>query len=179
MNILYLCSVKRIEYIAPIDFIRGNISGRQDLKYSGGDAYALPANSRVSADTYQPRMIARVMRRRTHNIKYFQVRTRTTVNMTAAARLNMALMGATGAIIGALLSDKTSAIYKSCFALAPKHMTLRAFLSPIIRNGLAAKSPSFVIGSGVEIVNPWVSDAEPNVPVTAAILEKFKSELSL
>lgn len=179
MDILYLCSVKRIEYIAPIDFIRGNISGRQDLKYSGGDAYALPANSRVSADAYQPRMIARVMRKRMYNVKYFQVRTRTTVNMTAAARLNMALMGATGAIIGALLSDKTSAIYKSCLALVPKYMTLRAFLSPIIRAGLAAKSTSFVIGSGVEIVNPWVSDAEPNVPVAAAMLEKFRSELSL
>lgn len=88
-------------------------------------------------------------------------------------------MGATGAIIGALLSDKTSAIYKSCLALAPKYVTLRAFLSPIIRTGLAAKSPTFVIGSGVEIVNPWVNNAEPNVPVTAAILEKFKSELSL
>lgn len=179
MDILYLCSVKRIEYIAPIDFIRGNISGRQDLKYSGGDAYALPTNSRVSADTYQPRMIARVMRKRMYNVKYFQVRTRTTINMSAATRLNMALMGATGAIIGSLLSDKTSAIYKSCLALAPRYVTLRAFLSPIVRAGLAAKSPSFFIGSGVEIVNPWVSDAEQNVPVKADILEKFKSELSL
>lgn len=176
--ILYLCSVKRIEYIMPIDYIRGNISGRQDLKYSGGDAYALPANSRVSADSYQPRMIARVMRKRTYNVKYFQVRTRTTVNMSAATRLNMALMGGTGALIGSLMSDKTSAIYQSCIALTPKEMTLRSFLSPIIRAGLTAKDPSFVVGSGVEIVNPWVSSASPNVPVTQEVLDKFASELS-
>lgn len=162
----------------PIDFIRGNISGRQDLKYSGGDAYALPANSRVSADSYQPRMIARVMRKRTYNIKYFQVRTRTTVNMSAATRLNMALMGGTGALIGSLLSDKASTIYQSCRSLTPKDMTLRGFLSPIIRAGLAAKNPSIVIGSGVEIVNPWISSATPNVPVTTSIIEKFASELS-
>lgn len=170
--------MKRIEYIAPIDYIRGNISGRQDLKYSGGDAYALPANSRVSADSYQPRMIARVMRKRTYNIKFFQVRTRTTVNMSAASRLNMALMGGTGALVGSLLSDKTSAIYQSCIALTPKGMTLRSFLSPIIRSGLAAKDPSFIVGSGVEIVNPWVSTATPNVPVAQTILDKFASELS-
>lgn len=162
----------------PIDYIRGNISGRQDLKYSGGDAYALPANSRVSADSYQPRMIARVMRKRAYNIKYFQVRTRTTVNMSAATRLNMALMGGTGAIVGSLMSDKTKPIYNDCLALVPKDITLRGFLSPIIRAGLSAKDPSIVVGSGVEIVNPWVSSATPNVPITQTILDKFATELS-
>lgn len=177
-TILYLCSVKRIEYIMPIDYIRGNISGRQELKYSGGDAYALPANSRVSADSYQPRMIARVMWQKRQRVKYFQVRTRTTINMSAATRLNMALMGGTGALVGSLMSDKTSAIYQSCLSLVPKGKTLRGFISPIIRAGLAAKEQSFVIGSGVEIVNPWVSSATPNVPVTQDIIDKFASELS-
>ena len=162
----------------PIDYIRGNISGRQDLKYGGGDAYALPANSRVSADSYQPRMIARVLRKRLYNIKYFQVRTRTTINMSAATRLNMALMGGTGALVGSLLSDKTSAIYQSCLSLVPKGKTLRGFISPIIRAGLAAKNATIEVGSGVEIVNPWVSSATPNVPVTQDIIDKFASELS-
>lgn len=175
---LYLCSVKRIEYIMPIDFIRGNISGRQDLKYSGGDAYALPANSRVSADSYQPRMIARVMWQKRQRVKYFQVRTRTTINMSAATRLNMALMGGTGALVGSLMSDKTSAIYQSCLSLVPKGKTLRGFISPIIRAGLSAKNATIVIGNGVEIVNPWVSSATPNVQVTQDILNKFASELS-
>lgn len=178
MDILYLCSVKRIEYIMPIDFIRGNISGRQDLKYSGGDAYALPANSRVSADSYQPRMIARVMWQKRQRMKYFQVRTRTTINMSAATRLNMALMGGTGALVGSLLSNKTSTIYQSCLSLVPKGKTLRGFISPIIRAGLSAKEESIVIGIGVKIVNPWVSSATPNVPVTQDIINKFASELS-
>lgn len=178
MDILYLCSVKRIEYIMPIDFIRGNISGRQDLKYSGGDAYALPANSRISADSYQPRMIARVMWQKRQRVKYFQVRTRTTINMSAATRLNMALMGGTGALVGSLMSDKTSTICQSCLSLVPKGKTLRGFISPIIRAGLAAKNATIVIGSGVEIVNPWVSSAIPNVQVTKDILNKFASELS-
>lgn len=111
-------------------------------------------------------------------LKYFSIRTRTTVNMTARMRNNMALMGGSGALFASLISDKTSAIYAQCVAACPAKMALRMFIMPLLRSGLAAKNANIVIADNVSIVNPWVSSATPNVPVTSAVLDKFNSELS-
>ena len=171
--------MKRIEYICPIDCIHGNISGRQDIEYDGADAYSIPDGSKVSSNNYQARLIAAG---RTalggYKLRYFSVRTRTSVNMTARMRLNMALMGGSGALFASLISDKTTAIYAQCVAACPAKMPLRMFIVPLLRSGLAAKNANIVIADNVSIVNPWVSSATPNVPVTSAILDKFNSELS-
>lgn len=171
--------MKRIEYICPIDCIHGNISGRQDIEYNGADAYSIPDGSKVSSNNYQARLIA--AGRNTfggYKLRYFSVRTRTTVNMTNRMRLNMALMGGSGALFASLISDKTSAIYAQCVAACPAKMPLRMFIVPLLRSGLAAKNANIVIANNVSIVNPWVSSDTPNVPVTSAILDKFNSELS-
>lgn len=169
--------MKRIQYLYPIDFIRGNISGRQSLEYGAGvRGYDITAGDAVGATNYNPRMIAKL--RGKDELKYFQIRTKTTVNMTAAYRHNLALMGGTGAIYSALLNQKESAIYTQCVNALPAGKTLRAFLTPIIRAGLAAKASSITIAPGVSIVNPWVSSETPNVPVKAGLLSKFNSELS-
>lgn len=177
-KLLYLCGVKRIEFISPVRWMRGSLSGRQDLTYEGVSAYD-HAEGEISPDQYQPRLIAKVLRapyvtRR----KYFQVRTRSTVNMTATFRRNCALMGGVGAIYSSLVRDKSAQIYKDCERMKPAGKTLRAFLSPILRAGLDAKNAVIVVADGVQIVNPWISSDAPNVPVTAAVLEKFSSELS-
>lgn len=73
--------------------MRGSLSGVQSLQYGGVSAYDIADGERVSADAYQPRVIAKVLRapyatRR----RYFQIRTRTTVNMTPAMRTAIAVM---------------------------------------------------------------------------------------
>lgn len=93
-------------------------------------------------------------------------------------RSNLALMGGSGALFASLISDKTTAIYTQCVAACPAKMTLRMFIVPLLRAGLAAKNANIVIADNVSIVNPWVSSETPNVPVTSAILNKFNSELS-
>lgn len=110
--------------------------------------------------------------------RYFQVRTRTTVNMTAALRHNLALMGGAGALFASLVSDKTSDIYIACAGVVPRGETLRSFMIPLLRDGLAAKNADIAISGNISIVNPWVSSASPNVPVSQTILDKFSSELS-
>lgn len=176
----YLCSVKRIAYKNPVDWMRGNLSGRQVLKYNGGNAYGIPTGSSVPADTYQPRVIAKVLREPyATRLRYYQVRTRTSVNMTDKMRLNLALMGGVGALLGSLLKMKSSAIYNACMAAKPGKVTLRAFLAPIIRDALANKEEYITIAPDVLIVNPWVSSDEPNVPVPAAIIAKFSSVLGI
>lgn len=165
--------------MAPVDWMRGKLSGNQLLTYDTHSAYDTPTGDIVAADNYQPRLIAKVKGIYTpRKVRFFQVRTRTTVNMTAAAKKNLALMGGVGALFGSLVSDKSSAIYIAVSALCPKVMTLRAFLAPVIRAALAAKLSQIEIADGVVIVNPWVSTDTPNVPVSQAIINKFADELS-
>lgn len=182
-QILYLCSVKRIAYIAPVDYIRGSISGRQSLKYNGGSAYSIPAGESVSADTYTPRLVAQVYRMYSPRmLRVFQVRTRSTVNMTARHKLNIAILGGAGAIYASLVNHRDAQIYADVVAAKDatniKWLTLRQFVMPLVMQGLRSKSAQIDIATGVYIVNPWVSEKSANVPVSASILDKFRQELS-
>lgn len=172
----YLCTglMKRIEYILPIDYLRGSLSGTQLIEYNGARAYSISDNERVTADHYSPRLIAKVKGLHTHRrVKFYQVRTRTTVNMTTTARLSMALLGATGAIYAAIVSDKTAAIYDDCKRVCPKGISLRAFLFPILRAGLAAKTATIIIADGVIVTNPWINTGAQTVNIPANIITKF------
>ena len=174
--------MKLIEYAMPVDYMRGNLSGRQFLNY-GDDksAYeAIEAGNRGSAANYQPRLVARVVRlNRPSMLRNFQVRTRHSVNMTAAMKQNLALMAGVGAIFAAVVSDKTSAIYNDCVHACPKKMTLRGWLSPLIRQGLAAKNSTLAIADGIAIQNPWISGGTGSpVTIPQSVLDKFASELS-
>lgn len=162
----------------PVDSMRGNISGRQDIEYNGADAYSVRDGNRVTSDNYQPRIVAKVMHdARPDRIKYFQVRTQTSINMTNGMRMTMALMGGAGAIYASLISDKTTHIYNDCVDACPKNMTLRQFVLPILREGLRAKHQQIVIAPDVVIDNPWITGGTTNVPVSPEILNKFKDVL--
>ena len=177
---LYLCSVKRIEYISPIDYMRGNLSGRQLIKYDGADAYSIADGEVVAADGYQPRLIAQVKRLYTSKkLRIFQVRTRTSVNMTNAMRVNMAVMGGAGAIFAAIVSDKTAQIYIDCVNACPQGKTLRAFIIPALRAGLAAKVSTITIAGNVCVTNPWVSTDPQTVNISPSIKSKFNNVLSI
>lgn len=158
--------------------MRGSLSGNQSLQYGGVSAYDIADGERVSADAYQPRVIAKVLRapyatRR----RYFQIRTRTTVNMSPAMRTALAVMGGAGAIFAALLRNKDAAIYRQCVNACPKHMTLRQFVLPPVMAGLRTKSAQLTISDGLYIVNPWISSETPSVTLPANIIDKFASEL--
>ena len=171
--------MKRIGYISPIEYVSGNISGRQDLEYNGGAAYDIAAGSRASADDYAPRVVACVRDLYGKRMmKYFAVRTRSTVNMTARMRHNLALMGGVGAIFAALLSDKTAQIYIDCLSACPKDWTLRQFVTPKLRAGLSAKTDTITIADGVTITNPWVHTGTQTITLSPDIINKFNSELS-
>ena len=100
---MYLCSVKRIEYIMPVAWLSGNISGRQELKYDGVGAYE--TTQPTAASNYAPRLVACAPDRRRN---YFCVRTKYTANITNRSRLNLATMGGAGAIYSAIVRDKGS-----------------------------------------------------------------------
>lgn len=181
-HFLYLCSMKRIAYMYPVNWMRGSLSGAQELSYQGGSAYELPTDTPTASDTYRPCLVAKVLRAPyADRLRFFQVRTRATVNMTAANRRNLALMGGAGALFAGLLNDKTAPIYIACmntYLGLRLSVSFRAFVMGKIRPALAAKAAQISIAEGVCIVNPWVSADEPNVPVKQSVLDKFASELS-
>lgn len=163
--------MKRIVYIAPIDWMAGNLSGTEELQYQGKAAYSINVGESVTADAYNPKLIAKYRRR--DGLRYFQIRTRTSVHMTAANKLSLSAMGGAGALFAAILRDKSSEIYHSCLAACPRNVTLRAFVIDKLRKGLINKVDLINISQGVNIVNPWVSSAAPNVPISDAVLNKF------
>lgn len=162
---------KRLAFIAPVDWLVGNVSGQQNITYASGSGYSIPTGASESAVGYEPRLIAKRVWR--SDRRYFQVRTKTTVNMTLGVRMAMALMGGACALFSSLVRDKTTAIYQACVNACPKDTPLRAFVIPLLRAGLAAKNAHISIAQDVYIVNPWISSDTPNVPVSAANLSKF------
>ena len=160
--------------------MRGNVSGRQEIAYNGGKAYGgISVGDKVAASNYQPRVVAKALRLyQPDRVLYFQVRTRTSVNMTASMHHNLALMGGAGALFAALVSDKDAQIYTQCVAACPITETLRAFMIPIFRTGLDSKVTNFVIADGVTITNPWISTGAQTLSVPQTIINKFASELS-
>lgn len=167
---------KRIEYMTPIESMRGSLSIYEKKTYTSGRGYDVPVGTTEEATAYIPILVAKRMR---NGRNFYNVRTRTSVHMTDANKLNMAILGGSGALFASLLSDKSAAIYSACRAVYKKTgKTFRAFMIDKLRAGLLAKNAKILIADGVEIVNPWISSDTPNVPVSSDIINKFASELS-
>lgn len=95
--------MKRIEFIAPVESMRGNLSGNQSLEYAENNNPAYEAPNGVQyARNYQPRFIG--AKRGSDGLKYFTVRTKSATNLRATTRRAMAVVGVTAAIRSALMS---------------------------------------------------------------------------
>lgn len=84
--------MKRIEFIAPVEALRGNMSGSQTLVYAENDnpAYEAP-DGRQYARNYKPRYIG--FRRAKDGAVYFGVKRKSATKVDAASRITMAAMG--------------------------------------------------------------------------------------
>ena len=187
---------KRFKMLAPFDSVSGNVSGAQKLAYptKGQGAYEGPAGKNY-AQNYKPRFI--MNERKSDGRLYFQVKQRSATTITARSKRAMAVLGGCGAIIGAILKDKTSAMYQALYEawLATKPVStatglpssFRQYLSAFIMGALRAKgevisvlwnnngTPAFIT-----INNPFVSGgtATYNVTISDSALVKFWSELA-
>lgn len=188
--------MKRIEFIAPVEAMRGNLSGTQkNLVYPTDDnrAYESPVGSRNYARNYQPIFVG--AKRASDNLKYFAVRTKTAIGMTSLAKLTMAVLGGCGAIIAAILRDKTATLYTDTMAAyeyaksrGGEHTkSFREYLTWQIKGNLRAKAPACFFGmkdnlTSVIINNPWHSTgynpSALSVNVTEATLVKFWTQLA-
>lgn len=146
---------KKIDYIMPINWIRGNISGAQSITYDGVRAYELSTTDKVSADYYRPTLVAKYMGAR--DKRYYQVRTVSSVHLSAAYRKNLAVMGGAGAIYAAMVNNGSN---------AQRYIAMPALMD-MLRNGDTSAQVA-----GTSIDNPWKVQ-NPNVPISPAILTKF------
>lgn len=185
--------MKRIEFIAPVEAMRGNLSGKQTLTYPLNDnsAYEAPVGKHY-ATNYQPSFIG--AKRASDGLKYFALKRRNAIRVTQTQKKNWAVTGACGAIVGAILDNKSSELYIKLMQLYDAGMrsvngkqSFRAMLSDTIMKGLRAKqSLFFFVGpAGGQIVdasfnNPYVSGgtAAYDVTISNDVLVKFWSELA-
>lgn len=178
---------KTIGYIEPIQFVSGNLSANQRLAYAenNNDAYYSPVGKRNVARNYRAKYIG--MKDKETGRTRFAVRDRHTMNMTAAAKKAMALMGATASIYAVLLeSDQAQAAratynYMKERGFIEPTMSMRQIYSRMIRAMLLTQRPNYQIHFAgldpVVISNIFVDDyASMEVPTN--ILVKFWDQLN-
>lgn len=179
--------MKRIEFIAPVEAMRGNLSGAQVLKYPTQDnkAYDGPLGNVNYARNYTPRFVGAKIA--SSGQKYFTTRTKSANHLTAKSKHAMALMGGAGAMIAVILRDKSAAVYTGLRIQYLKLQelgstkTFRKYLSDGLMEMLSKKQASYTFAgpaTPVVVQNPWVSTYTLNVPVSQLILFKFWTELN-
>lgn len=144
----------------PVEWIRGSLSGWQSITYGGVKAYDVTTDAKTTADYYRPTLVAKRLAR--NGLLYYQVRTCTSVHISALARMNLAVLGGAGAIYAALVN---------------RGENVHRYLSfPVLMDMLRTKASNAQCES-IAVDNPWRVQ-NPNVSIAPAIIEKFNNELS-
>lgn len=176
--------MKRIEFIQPVESMRGSFGTKQDLKYPANDnkAFEAPEDKRSYARNYQPTFIGAKIAR--NGLKYFSVKTKSAVRNTDKWRMAAALQGGMGAIVGILLVQSTILVdnvrnyFNNVVLAADPSVTFRKWASAIIRKALAAKQAVITFYTGVTIANPWVSD-DYDFTINPQVIVKFFPQLGV
>lgn len=177
--------MKRIEFIQPVESMRGSFGAKQDLRYAENDnkAFESPDGKTNYARNYQPTFIGAKVART--GKKYFSVKVKSATNNTAAWRLMAALMGACSAIYGWCIKqlDKMAQLAAQ-YTLAVEQGfegTLRKFILDGVRASLAAKAATItVVGPTATVTlgnNPFSTAAEA-IAISAKLLAKFWLQLA-
>lgn len=189
---------KRFKMLAPFDSVSGNVSGAQKLAYpvDGQGAYDGPTGKNY-AQNYKPRFI--MNERKSDGRLYFQVKQRSATTITPRSKRAMAVLGGCGAIIGAILKDKTSELYQALYeawlvtkpvsSKTGKPLTFRNYLSLSIMGNLRAKNevisflwlddgtPAFIKLNNSFIKDHSAEDAY-DITISTSAIAKFWSELA-
>lgn len=183
---------KRIEFLAPVEAMRGNLSGSQTLEYAekNNPAYDAPVGRMNYARNYQTRYIG--AKRSSSGLKYFSVKTKNAVNLSSRAKMVMALLGGTGAVRAAIkkagIADITAIYLKAKEIGMTSAKNVDQYIYEIVYSSLEAKGPFFTfaapgaVPASVRFRNPWVyTNQQGGVALTIknSILVKFWSMLAI
>lgn len=190
---------RKIEFLAPVEAMRGNLSGKQALKYPTKDnsAWEAPIDKRSYATNYNTRYVG--AKRAADGKKYFAVKQRAAVTNTPEQREAQALLAGSKIIADAMLKDisiiarlalmlkgyvQSGLNYNPAFIpsdIVPGHPnnSLRRYLMRNIRElTLIPKNAQFFVQpqSGPDIVynNIWVFSQASGSKVTGKTNELVK-----
>lgn len=174
--------MKRIEFISPVEAMRGNLSRtKQTLLYAENDnpAWDAPVDKRSYARNYQPIFVGAKVAK--SGRKYFAIKTKTAITITAAAKTRMALLAVSSEIANILDKDlRVIASLQELFvANHPVGWSFKRWMMSYIREGLSAKTaitfPGYEQLAAVFIKNPFINTTQPSSAVD--ISEYFPNEL--
>lgn len=184
--------MRRIEFIAPVEAMRGNLSGEQALQYPTQDnkAWDAPADKRSYARNYKPRYVGAKRSRDGH--VYFAVKTRSAVTMSTAMKHQMAVLSAGSVAANIIMTDMSTlpALQTAYLASAEyaQGWSFKRWVSYYTRQAFKSKIhitlPTTGGAAPVFYKNPYL---ETDAPSTAhdltnypqSLLVKFWLELSI
>lgn len=174
--------MRRIEFLAPVEAMRGNLSGNQNLLYPTQDntAWLAPSDRRNYATNYGTRYIG--AKRAATGKKFFAVKTKSAVNMSPKMRKNMAVLSVGSVAANIIMTDlSTLTTLQELFYNSPERLqgwTFKRWISVYTREGFANQKhiafPAKGSGAAVFYINPYITQA---APPQAHTLTDFPSEL--
>lgn len=174
---------KRIEFLAPVEAMRGNLSGSQKLLYPTQDnsAYDAPSNKQSYATNYSTRYIG--AKRSRDGLKFFSVRQRSSVTMSPAVRRNMALLGSSSEFANRIMRNLSALtdLQELFTQYAPTGYTFKRWIAERVRLALNSLSPTFQFDPSGDpttlFQNPYAPALQANAKSIASTLIADKPEL--
>lgn len=183
--------MKLIEFISPVEAMRGNLSRtKQTLLYAENDnpAWDAPVDKRSYARNYQPIFVGAKVAK--SGRKYFAIKTKTAITITAAAKTRMALLAASSEIANVISRDLRifPALQELYAANHPVGWSYKRWQMNYIRQGLANKTaitfPGYEQLAAVFVKNPYINSTQPSSAIDISefypteLLVKFWTQLS-
>lgn len=180
--------MRKIEFIAPVAAMRGNLSGKQSLVYAENDNPAFDApDGRQYARNYGPRFIG--AKRSSDGKVYFAVKTKSAVKVSPMFRKQNALLAASSEIANVCMHNLSliQGLTDRYKQVAPEGWSFKRWLMSIIRTALKDKR-HFAFGgttlAAMFVKNPYISAVAPSTATDIIdqypqrLLAKFWPELS-
>lgn len=185
--------MRRIEYIAPVAAIRGNLSGKQSLLYptQNNSAWDSPSDKRNYATNYTPRYIGAKRSRDSHT--FFAVKQRSSVTMSDAMRKQQAVLGGSKAIYDALIHNPlTIGRMQALYLESPERNSYGWSMYKWAYSQISGQVGSKIAGiriigklnggqTPLVVQNPWISTTASGavtVTISSDVLAKFWMQLA-
>lgn len=158
--------MRKIEFIAPVEAMRGNLSGNQRLTYptQNNAAWDAPENKRSYATNYRPTYVG--AKRSADGKTFFATKRRQAVKMSEAARLQMAVLSASSVIANILMYNLTvvSGLTERYKQTAPEGWSFKRWIMDNIKEALRNKQHFAFMGTSLGalfVKNPYLSTQAP------------------
>lgn len=158
--------MRKIEFIAPVEAMRGNLSGDQKLTYptQNNAAWDAPEGKRSYATNYRPTYIG--AKRAADGKTFFATKRRQAVKMSDAVRLQMAVLSASSVIANILMNNLSivadlEARYNQT---APQGWTFKHWIMDNLKDALRNKQHFAFMGTSLGalfVKNPYLSTQAP------------------